>query len=118
MKNVRVLLVTEMRAKGESFLWVVPRSDQSPYSNTISRILGQGDAALKNHVYRIGAPDMGGGAKICPLRHRLCTPEDPAPVLPSRKIGILLYEALLGIERVIKAKDHPVYDALTSGSPL
>jgi hypothetical protein len=117
LKNVKVLLVADMVAGSEPFLWIVARSEMSPYYNTVSRILGQGDKALKDWVYRIGTPDVKNRARICPLRHRLRTPEDPTPILPSREIGVLLYEAL-GNERVIKAADHPVYEALIAGSDL
>jgi hypothetical protein len=117
MKNVLVLLVADMNASGEPFLWVVPRSDLSPYYNAISAVLARGDAALKDYVFRFDRPDLKGRAKTCPVHLRLRTEEDPKPILPSRRIGVLLFEAL-GSDRVIRTTDHPVYHSLTSGGTL
>jgi hypothetical protein len=117
LKNVMVLLVSDMDAQGESFLWIVPRSEMSPYYGAISLILGQGEVALKEYVFRVGTPDLKTRTKTCSVHRRRRTQDDPAPILPTRKLGVLLYEAL-GNDRVIKDKDHPVFQTLTAGSAL
>jgi hypothetical protein len=117
LKNVMVLLVADMNAAAESFLWVVPVSDQSPYYNAVALILKQGKAALEKYVYQVKTADIKSRTKMAPVSHRLRNPNDPIPVLPSRPIGVLLAEAL-GSDRIIRTPDHPVFVALTSGSKL
>jgi hypothetical protein len=116
LKAVNVHLVTPLGAGGEALLWTVLESPFSPYHTAVNRILAQGEDFIAKHKFRILAP--GGRDKVCDIRYTPITAEDPAPAVPSRPTGELLYEALAAEQRVIAGTDHAIYHALTAGRAL
>jgi hypothetical protein len=118
LKNVLVLLVADINGSGELFLWLIPESPYSPYYNSLMRIMALGKAELQTKVFRFGKIEAGSRVRECPLTCRLRTPDDPQPILPSRGLGRLLYEALKQLGRVIEDSSHPIYVTLASGSKL
>jgi hypothetical protein len=118
LRNVLVLLVADVNGDGTLFLWLIPETPYSPYYNSVMQILALGKATLDAEVFRFEKIEAGSRVRQCPMRHRLRTPDDPTPILPSRPIGRLLYEALKLAGRVIEDTAHPVYVSLASGSKL
>jgi hypothetical protein len=63
LKPVHVHLVYDTSGGGSSFLYIVPESDFSPYFNTLQQILSEEEASVRDHVFRILAPEKG--ARVC-----------------------------------------------------
>jgi hypothetical protein len=115
LKEVLALLVFDANNAGEAFLWLVSGSEWSPYHNAIQRVLAKGEVFLRNHLFRFLSPEKR--ARVCPVQVRERTPDDPAPLLPSRPVSQLLPEAL-GPGRLITSTSHQVYVQLTAGGAL
>jgi hypothetical protein len=115
LKQVRVCLLYDSNQDGRLFLWTVLESENSPYNDALSRILAQSDQFLKEYLLMIPTADIGG--KGIDVQKRLRTPDDPTPVLPSRNLRVLLYEAMK-TDRIIARADHPIYQHFARGSRL
>ena len=115
LKPVLVLLVGELGEEGDTFLWIVSATTFSPYYNAAQRILALSDKCLNEWKFLI--PTAVIGKRDCDVRQDLIAPDDPDVVLPSRSVGLLLYEAL-SPQRVISDTGHPVYRSLMSGRKL
>jgi hypothetical protein len=115
LKQVHVHLVWDASGTGSCYLWIIPQSTYSPYYVTMQRALATGDEFVDTHLFNFGKANLK--AKSCPLKHRDPRSTDPAVLLPSRPVGQLLPEAL-GPDRLITSTAHPIYVALTAGSPL
>jgi hypothetical protein len=117
LRQVNVYLLAEAAEDGESFLWIVPESDFSPYHNGMARVLAMGAEYIRTHLFLFYMKDTGSRKKCCDLEQRLIQPVDVEPLLPSRSVGALLPEALKA-DRLIRDTSHPVYVNLTSGRRL
>jgi hypothetical protein len=115
LKQVQVLLCSDLGGSGEAFLWLVLESPFSPYYNALMQILAKGDAFLAKHAFQIGKADLK--KKGCSILFREIDQDDPEVVLPSRPIGQLLPEALKQ-DRLITSKSHPVFVNLMRGRRL
>jgi hypothetical protein len=115
LKQVHVHLVFDASGPGESFLWILPESEFSPYYNAVARVLAKGDTYLRDRLFRFAKAELK--KRDCDVRVRRRLPDDPDAVLPSRPISQLLPEALK-TERIINTTAHPVYVALTAGGRL
>jgi hypothetical protein len=116
LKVVVVHLVMPLTASAEALLWPIKETSLSPYFKAVNRILDQGADFVAQHKFLIEG--AGGKDKDCTIKFALIDAEDPAPVLPSRSTGELLYEAMEAEQRVIKDPGHPVYRTLTLGRTL
>jgi hypothetical protein len=115
LKLYTVHLLYDVGGAGEPFLWAVPQHEQSPYYNSLSMILAKGPEFLARHLFRIARAELG--KRVCEVRVRPRTPDDPLPRLPTRPISQLL-PAALGREQLITDTSHPVYVTLTTGGRL
>jgi hypothetical protein len=115
LRQVNVYLVADVAGEGEAFLWIILDSPFSPYHSGMARVLATGNDFINSHVFTF-AP-VEGKRGVCDIEHRLIKPTDVEPVLPSRPIGVLLYEALKA-DRRITDTSHPVYVSLTAGRKL
>jgi hypothetical protein len=116
LKAVHAHLLSPLGAGGEALLWLVLESAYSPYHAAVNRILAQGADFVAKHKFRILPP--GGRDKVCEIRFAPLTAEDPAPVVPSRPVGELLYSAMAADQRLISDPSHPVFHTLTTGRSL
>jgi hypothetical protein len=114
MRQVTAYLCNDAEHPDDVFLWLVTRSEMSPYHNAIASVLGRGEAFIRKHSVLFFDVDMQ--KKKCSIDHRPLDP-DLEPVLPTRPIGRLLYEAL-GADRVIKDSNHPIAKKLLGGRRL
>jgi hypothetical protein len=115
LKQVQVHLVFDASGAGESFLWILPQTEFSPYYNAVARVLANGDTYLRDHLFRFAKAELR--KRNCDVRVRDRLPDDLVANLPTRPISRLLPEALKP-ERIINSTNHPVYVALTAGGRL
>jgi hypothetical protein len=116
LRAVVVCLLSDL-TDGSHFLWIVLASDYSPYYNALQQILSKGPAFIRQHKFRFPKAPMGRRRKLYLPLHLPFTPDDPAPVLPSRPVGQLLPEAMKE-DHMIRSTNHPVYVDLTKGARL